>query len=300
MNWFNSNVSNHVYFSSMPFGVNHLLKKRSMRDDKLLARAMSSSAPFRNKSNSRFFSYVSTLDFLMSLCFGIFRPSSNKTEEHAITSLFTADRIQRNVANNSITARSKGENRQPEKRQRSVCIQAQCNLHYLTFCWKRVIAVTLCRLNRPPPLFKYNLNRIKYYMEITHNLDTLIRLFVKIFSIDDVYQSNLFLPPLTRSVHLQSLHWKSFEQLFLKMFFFSVHEISHLRNVWSWRFQFPGLVFILAPCTAGGEVFLLLLLLLFFLNGVNSFVVLKKCDTKIVVDQNQTCLPSKRRSSGKS
>ena len=43
-------------------------------------------------------------------------------------------------------------------------------------------------------------------MEITHNLDTLIRLFVKIFSIDDVYQSNLFLPPLTRSVHLQSLH----------------------------------------------------------------------------------------------
>ena len=81
----------------------------------------------KNESNTFFFwSYVSTLD--MSLCFGTFRPSSNETQEHAITSLFTAE-----------------ETQQPEIRQCGVCMQA-CNLHFFDLLLKTCTCCTIILL----------------------------------------------------------------------------------------------------------------------------------------------------------
>ena len=100
----------------------------------------------KNESNTCFWSYVSTLD--MSLCFGIFRPSSNETEEHAITSLFTAE-----------------EKRQPEIRQRGVSMHRRLPLFYLLL--KTCTCGTMLPVKRTTPIFlKCILNRIKY-----NNLD---------------------------------------------------------------------------------------------------------------------------------
>ena len=81
----------------------------------------------KNESNTCFWSYVSTLD--ISLCFGIFLPSSNETEEHAITSMFTAE-----------------EKRQPEIRQRGVSMHRRLAIStFFTFCSKLVLVVPCCR-----------------------------------------------------------------------------------------------------------------------------------------------------------
>ena len=102
----------------------------------------------KNESNTCFWSYVSTLD--MSLCFGIFRPSSNETEEHAITSLFTAE-----------------EKRQPEIRQRGVSMHRRLAIStFLPFAQNLYLRYHVASKTDNPIFLKCILNIIKY-----NNLD---------------------------------------------------------------------------------------------------------------------------------
>ena len=134
MDWFNSNVSNHLYFQMSPqqhISINlfetHVTRKRTkllrLPEVSALSGFKQRIPLSKNESNNCFWSYVSTLD--MSLCFGIFRPSSSETEEHAITSL---------------------EKRQPEIRQPGVSMHRGLAIStFLTFYSKLVLAVPCCR-----------------------------------------------------------------------------------------------------------------------------------------------------------
>ena len=80
-------------------------------------------------SQTLVFCHVSTLD--MSLCYGI----CIETEEHAITSLFTAE-----------------EKQQPEIRQRGVCMQA-CNLHFFCRLLKTCTCCTMLLVKQATSIF---------------------------------------------------------------------------------------------------------------------------------------------------